>query len=84
MWFHDKVGDEAEYIGVLIAAAAEVPGAVLASVAANRFGRKNTLIASYGAAALAAIACGITADYASWPFLLTSACVLKAHAVPSR
>ena len=74
-WLHAH--SDSEYLGVLLSAAAEFPGNLLAGYLATRLGTKHTLMLFFGLGAIAALCCGLVADGLSWTWLMGFACVLK-------
>ncbi len=65
------------YLGVVLSAAAELPGNVLAGYCCDRVGRERTLLGSFAFTAASALSCGVVAQYSSWRWVLAAACLVK-------
>ena len=68
---------DSEYLGVLLSAAAEFPGNLLAAYLCNRIGGRHTLMLFFLLGAISALCCGLVADGLDWTWLMAFACVLK-------
>ena len=68
---------DSEYLGVLLSAAAEFPGNLLAAYLCNRIGGKMTLMLFFLLGAITALCCGLVADGLVWTWLMAFACLLK-------